>query len=302
MKITLPADSASAITEVGGIAVLLDKNGWKAAAFIAVSVVPGTAGRPSKSARSSRLSFTAFAKALNAKGWSKDVINRHYEGWEAAADTGLVPHAADLTYGEKIDLPTEGWAEFYPPTMLSDHRYQIDDKESILAEAEADGLGGSKAIDIAKNTKSMAAAIKGSPVVAAAAVQALVDKGDIETLSRATSAVAQNRQVERNRKRREEGLPKQHTVQSGPPVSLGDPGLAAFMSCKGLGDALRALVTTFPNEWANLSNAAKTDEDFVGACDETLDKLLVAIDNVRAMVHGTVTDEALEELLNGGAA
>ena len=101
--------------DLGGraLAALLDKNGWKAAAFIAVSVKPGSAGP--KSVTSDRSSFTAFTKQLNAKGWSKNIITRHYEAWEAAAEDGLVPHAADLVYGERIEVPIDGMGRYYPP-------------------------------------------------------------------------------------------------------------------------------------------------------------------------------------------
>jgi len=300
MRLTLPADSDSAITEVGAIAALLDKSGWKAAAVIAVAVKPMSNGgdrRFSGRSATGRLSPTAFAKGINAKGWSRHVIERYYDAWERAAAAGLVAPAADLMYGQKIDLPADGWSEFYPPRWDGD-----EEAEAVAAQAVSDGARiGSKAVDIAQNPKAMASAIKASPAARAAAAQALVDAGALETLSKATAAVAQNRQVERNRKRREEGMRPQPQVGAGIPsaVQPKDAGLAAFMSVKGLSEALRALVTTFPREWAGLPDAAREDEDYVENCAEMCDKIEIALANVRLLISGGVSDSALERLLEG---
>jgi len=300
MKLTLPADAASAITEVSAVAALLDKNGWKAAAFIAVSVKPraGQGSRTSGTSAGSRVSATAFAKDLNAKGWSRHVIERHYEGWQAAAAAGLVPDAADLAYGDKIDLPDESWSTFSPPVLNNQHT----DAEAIQEQAALDGTGASKAVDIAKNPKAMAAAIKASPVVAAAAAQALVDKGDVKVLSRATAAAAQNAQVDRNRKRREAGLPRQATVQNQPTAqeTMADSGLA-FLTIKSLGNARRLLMDGFAKEWEALSPEARADADLISFCEEGLDQLSIVIDTIRTMVQGGVTDEALYNLLDGAS-
>lgn len=199
MRIALPADAESAINEVGGIAALLDKNGWKAAAFIACAVkMPGRTGRPKKSqdAASSRLTTRDFAKAINAKGWSHFVIERHFQGWEDAAEAGVVPHAENLVYGEKIDIPTEGWAEFYPPSIESDNRYTgVEDKEAILAEAAAQGLTGSKAVDIAKNLKSLGTAMKASPKVREAAAAFLAGTEEAMQVAATVMAVPEDAEV-----------------------------------------------------------------------------------------------------------
>lgn len=74
--------------------------------------------------------------------------------------------------GEQIETPDLDW----PPTTGEDSWYSgIDDKEAIKAQADEDGTGKAKALDIAKNTKAMGAAIKGSLKVAEAAATALVE-------------------------------------------------------------------------------------------------------------------------------
>ena len=190
MKISLPSSSKDAVDQMGSLAALLDKNGWKAAAFIAVSVKPragqGTSARSGRSC----VSFVQFAKALNAKGWSKTIIQRNYEGWEQAADAGIVPHAADLVYGERIDLPTEGWSRVLPAACWTGD----EDAEAVAAAAKAAGTGASKAVDIAQNPKALAAAIKGSARVREAAAAALA--GSVEETEIAAKVMANPKQAQ----------------------------------------------------------------------------------------------------------
>lgn len=177
--VQVPATLADAVREMGGVAALLDKNGWKAAALIAAWVQPedhgGNRRRSMSDVTLNRVSPHRFAKDLDAKGWSRNIILRHYDGWQAAAADGLVPRAEDLVPGKRIEVPTAGWAAYYPPPVEADTRYtDVGDKDAIAAQALADGTGVSKAVDIAKNPKAMAAAIKASPTVAKAAAQALM--------------------------------------------------------------------------------------------------------------------------------
>lgn len=187
-RITLPSSQEDAVEKMGGIASLLDKNGWKAGAFIASACKPGTAGWK-QSATSGRLSFTAFAKALDAKGWSKTIINRHFVAWEAAADAGIVPHADELAYGEAVEVPTDGWSEFYPPAWQS-----AENADDIAAAAAEAGIGGSKVHDIAKNPSALAAAIKASPKAREAAAAAL--KGTQEATEIAADVMSSPEQAE----------------------------------------------------------------------------------------------------------
>lgn len=116
----LPADATSAVQEMGALAALLDKNGWKAAALIAVAVEPDAGHGGRQTVQKHRLGFEGFTTQLAAqlgvkglRGWSRRVITRHFLTWEQAADDGLVKHAADLAYGESIGLPTTDWQERY---------------------------------------------------------------------------------------------------------------------------------------------------------------------------------------------
>lgn len=297
MKVTLPVDYASTINEMGGVAALLDKTGWRAGAMIATAVAPGEGqGTSRTSARGSeRVSAKRFARDLDAKGWSENIVRRHFNAWEQAADAGLVPHADEMVYGIKVELPTDGWADFYPPVLTTQHA----DADAIIAQAEADGTGPSKAVDIAKNPKAMAAAIIASPKVREAAAQAIVDAGDIDTLSRSTAKAAQNRVVERNRQRREDG----RAPKGKPAPLIGDAGADAFLAQNGLGLALTALVSTFPAQWAAATDDVRADNELRAAHLETLDRIDVASSTLRAMLSGSGDiDSEFASLLNGGAS
>lgn len=93
------------------------QGGWRLGLLVARSVQPGSGtGRPKKTsatAELSKVSAEAFASRANTSG---DRVLRFYGAWEAAADAGHVPHAADLEPGQEIDLDAESlppWTEFY---------------------------------------------------------------------------------------------------------------------------------------------------------------------------------------------
>jgi hypothetical protein len=217
------------------------------------------------------LDATAFAKKA---GTDKNRVLRHLEAWDRFAKKVKLPLAAKLTPDDATDLEiTEAQAEVWE-TIILDERNR-----------------GTRV-----TPTSVAAAIKAKPEVAAAAVQALTDKGDVESLSRATAAAAKNRQVERNRKRVVSGDKKARSVADPKPQTLPEID-QAFVSQHGISDALRALVTTFPTEWNSVSDELRADEEYVEYLNEGFDKVAVALDMCRAMVNGSVTDDELQKLI-----
>ena len=148
-----------------------------------------------------------------------------------------------------------------------------------------------------KKYPELAKNLVADPAVSEAATKALVDTGNVQALSKATAAAAKNKQVERNRKRASEGEKKARSVL-GPKPTPFTPEVTAFMTMKAQSTALRALVTDFPKEWANLSDEART-EDLLDLIMESFDKIQVALDNCRTIVEGRLSDEDLEMLLSG---
>jgi hypothetical protein len=151
-----------------------------------------------------------------------------------------------------------------------------------------------------KKHPELAKGLLNDPDVKKATTQALVDQGDIKSLSRATAAVAKNRQVERNRSRVTSGGTRIRAVGDPNPAPI-DAGVKAFLSAKALANALRELVTTWPQEWNSYTPAQRADADFIASEEETLDKLEIAIASIRGMLGGESLDAELESLLSGGA-
>lgn len=163
----IPSTPKAILADVAKKSALVSATGWELAAELAAIVrFSDKPGRPVIGKSANYKSTVDIAK-LSLRGLSSHhTVERYVEGWLAAHD-GIYPEP-----GETVELPSYDW----PPTTLLDQRYQIEDKEAITAQAEADGTGAAKAVDIAKNTKAMAAAIKASPRVAAAAAEALRDR------------------------------------------------------------------------------------------------------------------------------
>lgn len=141
-------------------------------------------------------------------GWSHDTITRHVRTWDKFAAKAGLPTAAELTPGQEIDLPTDAesiWSSVYDSTD-GDARYKgIKNGEAIRKEAEAAGVGASKALDIAKNTAAMQAAIKASPEVAKAASAAVREHANRRIDKKLGRTREQQKQREQNRPTPEKG-------------------------------------------------------------------------------------------------
>lgn len=118
-----------------------------------------------------------FAKASGA---SPNRIARHLTAWnELANSTRNVPTADALRPGDATmltlsDAAVATFNEHYAESFATDPRYAgVADGAAIAAKALEGGTGPAKAVDIAKNTKAMMAAIEASPKVARAAAEAL---------------------------------------------------------------------------------------------------------------------------------
>ena len=217
----------------------------------------------------------------------------------------VVPRWGEVT-ADGVKLKATAWGKLLgtKATIIDDRVRRLrasDQGQSVRSQGPQPNQRASirSARASIKKHPELAKSLLSDPVVTQAATQALVEQGNINALSQATAAVAKNRQVERNRKRVTSGGTKAKTSQD-PKPQLPDPGVSAFMSVTGLSEALRALVTTFPTEWNGLTDEQRSDEDFVGSCEEALDKIEIAVSNLRAMISGGISDEDLESLLSGG--
>jgi hypothetical protein len=169
VKLTIhtPATVAEAIDRLTGIERLLMSKGWERAAVLATIVrLDNRAGRkPNRWNPTDYLTPGDLARKRIPGLLDPAVIRLYVQRWLDTHD-GVYPDP-----DTEVELPVGPW----PPTTpeADDRTTGVTDAEAIKEQATADGTGASKALDIAKNPRAMAAAIKASPQVAAAAAQAL---------------------------------------------------------------------------------------------------------------------------------
>ena len=165
MRITIPKNDAQA-RQVADAATL---SGWALAGYVASQVrMASGPGQPSKSILKTENTLTPAQFA--AKGFrglrSSNTVQLYAERWRDHVGTPPTP-------GQVIDLPDLDW----PPVPTGIGKSQSEASQArttaIQDQAARDGVGASKAVDIASNPKAMAAAIKADPATAKAAADAL---------------------------------------------------------------------------------------------------------------------------------
>jgi hypothetical protein len=166
--IKVPKTIEAAEQQLASLDGLITAKQWDRAAIVWAFTYEGT-NRWDSGTELNRYNVTQFAER-GIKGLaSKTSVIAYRKAWR---DAMQMVGAPDVQPGDSLEAP----ALPFPPVSLDDPRYKgIDDKDAIKEQAETDGTGASKALDIAKNLKAMAAAIKASPKVAAAAEAAITD-------------------------------------------------------------------------------------------------------------------------------
>jgi len=167
--IHIPSTLNEAVENLGAIGQIVTAREWERAAILATYVQPGAGqgARTSASSSGGLVSATVFASHGIHGLRSKDTVLRYVENWLAERPRP--------TPGEDVIL--DGLPD-WPPDHTAPARNITgpERREALVAQAEADGTGASKVLDIASNPKAMAAAIKADPDVANAAMNALVER------------------------------------------------------------------------------------------------------------------------------
>ena len=172
MRITIPSNDTQA-REVADAAVL---SGWALAGYVASQVtLDGDHTRKDLMATSSHQVTPREFAAKGLRGLrSKDTVRLYAERWRDAIGDPPQP-------GQVLDLVDLDW----PPVPTGIGKSQSGESQTraaaIQAQAQADGVGASKAVDIASNPRAMAAAIKADPATAKAAADALAEARGLAT-------------------------------------------------------------------------------------------------------------------------
>lgn len=164
MDITIPRNDDEA-RESADLAVLTE---WALAGYVAsqVTLAEGRGKRLDRANGESPISPVEFAERRIRGLRDPKTVRLYAERWRDSIGAPPKP-------GAKVTIPDDlGW----PPTSTDRVGWGVaeeDRREAIRVQAEADGTGPAKAVDIASNTKAMAAAIKADPKTAEAARVAL---------------------------------------------------------------------------------------------------------------------------------
>jgi hypothetical protein len=243
-SITIPATPGQVDSELLDLGGLITAKKWHRAALVAARVRLGEGQGTSSRSGRGYESASTFAERRIVGLASTTSVSKYVQAWLDTHD-GEYP-----AYGQRVTIPdTE-----FPPMRTGTDGYESDEG--------------------AVKTVRRIVEKHGSDVIAKAV--------DLTTLSRATAAKAQDERVERNRARVSEGGGT--TPPSGVIGVVRDPGLAASLMVRGLSDALRGLVTTFPQEWNDLSDEARQDADFRDVCLEALDRIEMNCSLLRAII------------------
>jgi hypothetical protein len=149
--------------------------GWRLGLLVARNVInagPGNRKVTGVTLPEGKVDATEFARQADT---SAPRVLRYLRAWDAAAEADKVPRSADLTPGTELDLDVGklgAWSEFYPP-VAERPTSEPERRTAIVEQAEADGSGVAKTIDITQNQKALASAIKADPKTADTARQAL---------------------------------------------------------------------------------------------------------------------------------
>ena len=197
----------------------IKQGGWRLGLLVARNVAPGAGtggGGTDGSHRSNRNGEKVSARSFAEEaGTGPARVLRYLTGWEKAAGTGTVPHAADLNPDSEPALDVETlpeWEDFYSSPV---GRNVGDDRQGALRrQAKADGVGPSKVVDVASNPKAMASAIQADSAVAEVATEALTGtlQSAQQTYKAARKALIEQGRDEGTLPPAEEPEPKQERI------------------------------------------------------------------------------------------
>jgi hypothetical protein len=267
--VTIP-DSLKAVKgELEGIGILVTSKEWTRGAYV-------TAFTPTPA------SIKDFAR-LGIHGLTQEsVVAGYRNAWLAAVDARI---AKPVQPGQTVELPDAPWSNFYD-SIAADTRYQsIESKDAIRQQAEEDGVGATKALDIAKNKKAMAAAIKADAKVAQAAAAALMKnkKGRKALVEAAYQAEEEEADEERGRKM--------------PPLPMPETGArGAFVFVNTVRKAVAPLHEALKQYEREHFQMSSHDREVL---DGILEQVESAVAQVRMAAEGTVSDSELAAILRG---
>jgi hypothetical protein len=243
--------------------------GWRLGLLVARSVEKGAgSGRPPKNPSggrqvSGKASIEAFAKQA---GVGRDRVRTHLNGWNNAAEDGIVPSSENLSVGQDVPLDIEAlpaWSAYYAP---------------VSGGWNGDETRPASPTDVQK-------------VIRAAGPANLTEAmGDPETRMRAEGAASRSREIAHTEARSER--------RAGGRVSVSESGAGRVVTIGGIMADLSALADRLSDAWEHALRDCSDEQ--IEAIKGRVAIGAFKIGRVLADIQGTGIDAALAEMLKGG--
>lgn len=245
------------------------QGGWRLGLLVArnVKISPG---RVAPETLLPKVNATEFARRA---GTSNDRVIRHYAAWERAANAGLVPHADTLNPGTEVDLDVErlpAWGPIYNAPL---ERTQVQRRAARPPAPEVT----TRRVD--------------TPMPRVAAPTAEPSEDDAQ-VSRALTAAAERARSELAQLRDADATRDPDDRQDARINEWNEDVRYAINALAG--HARRLFDAARDPEWADTAARERAAKDMIGISKQ----LAMIAELATAPEMGTVTDEALAQLLN----
>jgi hypothetical protein len=274
--VQLPRTIGSAERSLEGIDQLLTAKGWERSAIVYAFTYEGKPG-PQIAREVVRSTIREFAGKRIGGLRTQDAVRHYRDAWKRAIEEY---GAADVRPGQKVTLPDQPFPAFYPTNMNPAGR------ENLAQQAEADGVGISKVMNVAANPKAVASAITADPEFMEKVIEHMPRRARVNTALGIHDALQAEEVAARDAER---GRPM-------PPRPMPDYGAAgAFVWRETVRKALpplRKALTQYHLEHIHLN--ADDRELF----EEILIQIDYAVAQLRMAADGTVSDKEIAEFLS----
>ena len=108
---------------------------------------------------SGQYTIAAFAKLGIAGLTNKDTVAHYLDAWKQAVNDGV---ARPVSPGQKVTLPPADY-EFPANPTVARNVSDPERRDRLTGQANEDGVGASKVLDVASNPRAVASAVKADP-------------------------------------------------------------------------------------------------------------------------------------------
>lgn len=145
--VNIPRTIDSAVRSLTDLNGLLTTKEYERAAIVSAFISSG------------QYTIAAFAKLGIAGLTNKDTVAHYLDAWKQAVTDGV---ATPVAPGQKVKLPPTEY-EFPANPTVARNVSDPERRDRLTRQANLDGVGASKVLDVASNPRAVAAALKSDP-------------------------------------------------------------------------------------------------------------------------------------------